>query len=415
MASLQNLYIPKTYTGTARQEWVRYQLPDGYSDTAGPYPLCIVWHSYSRTPLEIETDSTWPQECNSRGWIFIAPMCYDQVNFSCLDAHHHVTRAVEYLINVQGWSIDTNKIYHVGFSMGATGALNYVSRHIAIGSGYYPAAGVAIVAPVLDLKDAFNQNDLGVFTYAPWLIGGTPADHEYRYKQASPMKMTNNVYVLDHSPARNLMFGLPIWHSYAGDDTSYNRLVQNQQLKALLQAIGASYREEYTAQGGANKHSWSLMNETDAAGYLSVFSLSSQDRASVTFIADRESKFHWISIKQPALGPNEREFSKIIASASDANNKITVTLSYHISEFKIDTVQSGISGPDHTSGIMRLDFAQGNPGAQTIIFTDIPTSPSSIENGTGVPFSNWSHDAVTDELSIQRSAGQGLDLAIYFP
>lgn len=414
--------LDRSVTGTGKTEYIEYQLPPGYNPGGPGHPLLVGWHAYGRTPGSVEALSDYFDEAMAREWVYLAPTAYDPYHFSCQEAHIHTFKAIQYLVETLGINIDVKRIYHVGWSMGAAGALAFASKYLGTGAGRYPAAGVVAVCPIPAMRHSLESGDPGPRVYMPRVFGNTYGmqdlaetlvpwsklgDFDFNYKRASALWLTpGGVYWTDHSLARNLACGIPIWLTYALDDeyaAHPHHQVQFAQLHGLLNSLGMPYTHDQKATGG---HEFDLADATAALDWIDNYSTDDLDESDISFVSDRNDLYFWITLNNAAPGA----FPRADAVANVGGNKITISFLYATNMIRIHTDASGIPG---SSSTMYFELTHPGGGAMTFVFEDIAIEPTGILDD-GSPFTAWSYDAHLQELTINRASTETLDLTISF-
>lgn len=134
-----NIGTPPIYDGPeVHDELVCLVLPWGFPDNYGG-ELMVAWHGSTYADpndsiLDVFNCPDFVTYCYLNNIVLLAPLCKDPHHFGDRKAQKHCTYAISWLRNIvknncPNTPIDTEKIYMVGFSMGAGPALSYACRH----------------------------------------------------------------------------------------------------------------------------------------------------------------------------------------------------------------------------------------------------------------------------------------------
>lgn len=396
--SYYSAIIPATQTGTGSSESIWYMEPSGYNPGGAAHPLMVCWHGYDHTAYSVISDSFVDEECEERNWIFLSITGVHEFNFGFLKAQQHCTAAIDYLINDLGLNIDVNRIYMAGYSMGATGATSYANRHLSFDEGY-PVAGLILVAGAFDLAHAYNLGDPGVKFWLPQLLGGTPLEVPFAYKQISTLTVSAPEYILDESMGQNLRHNMPIYITYAGNDPLTYVPVHNQILINMLSHVGANYMVNYFPFS-TNPHHWQLLDVEEAFDYVETYSLGTRETESIGFLADRTGQFLWADVETDATDT----FAVISATADAAANKLTVAQSINTKKLIVDCDWTGLAAAD----ALTVDYESSYTNQQTISLAPIAEPTYVVDSITGVLYSGYDYDAPSETISL--SAESPIDL-----
>lgn len=400
--TLELVKIPASLTGTGYPEWIEYQKPAGYDPYGPPCPLIVCWHGYGQSVLSVSIDSLIDEECYTRGWIFLAITGVQQNNFGYLPAQQHCTVAIDYLINTVRLNVDLNRIYMAGYSMGGIGAASYASRHMSAEEGY-PVAGLILVASIHDLTDIYNQADPGGQYWLTTLLGDNPANLPFSYKQISTLFIENNTYAADASMGQNLRHNLPVFVTYAGNDTLSYGPYQNEIFVNMLNDLGAAYQLDYYPTH-ATPHDWLLLDVDKAFDFVEAYALGDQQTDTIAILADRDAKFYWTECVQTAADT----FSKIIGEVDGMSNELHIHEAANLDGLNVDCAWTGLG--DHQP--LNLTFSSSSPLQQEITLSPIATEPAYIVDGTGVLHPDYSFSG--GKISILRPPSALLDLKVSF-
>jgi len=319
------VYLAPESTGTNRPERFILQIPSGFDADSDPVPLLIAWHSYSRTPLEILAETKYAEEADARGWLFMCPEYFFQVNFGHPRGLHHVDASINHIHLADGalegysdWDhpsspyeggdlppveppeiysippIDYNRVYSVGFSSGGGAALAHAARttrpNTALELGPMAGvrtAGVASLAGTLSMVDAWHnggEDIQGLLENENLGFGGPPSELPFQYQQAGVADIDPSTYgtLKDTTLARNLLGAVPTYLAWGRDDLDH-RFMVHREFEAWLLSMG--WPNEGPGELEHGGHSWALVEESVVCAWLSQQTASTPLKA--TILADR--------------------------------------------------------------------------------------------------------------------------------
>jgi polyhydroxybutyrate depolymerase len=294
-------------TGTSIGEFFYYQIPTSYDGTT-PLPLVIGYHGYNVSAASVWNQTTIDEECENRGWLFLAPTGIDSKVFGSVPGQMNVEAAIHWMQD--NYLVDVDRIYMIGFSMGGGVVTNFASRH-RDPDGIMIAA-IACVSGTYDwtLTYQFTSPDGKTIMEHPLNFGGTPTAFPFNYQQCStlfanlgsypPAPGTNNASI---SMGDNL-HSTPLYLTWDSGDTLVEKpQLMGPQLKSLVLAAGGAAQSVEVSgtvdptSGNPAPHSWAVLNEVDVFDF---FSDKSVDRtpAVVKAQCDRDETVAWFEAKQ---------------------------------------------------------------------------------------------------------------------
>lgn len=172
-------------TETTYVEAIRYQIPVDYDPQGPARPLVVAYHGFGTSANSVSNQSTVDEECNARGWFYLAPTGLDDQLFGTPIVQQHVRVAIQWMLDT--FNIDPDRIYMVGFSMGGGIVTSFASRH-RDPQGIMIAA-VGTVAGTFDwaLTYARSPNDLKTLMHHELNFGGPPSTELFAYQASSTL------------------------------------------------------------------------------------------------------------------------------------------------------------------------------------------------------------------------------------
>ena len=255
-----------TGTNTGLNEFIYYQVPDDYFPEGEPIPLVIAYHGFGGSANSVGLLSTIDEECNTRGWLYLSVTGGDDQLFGSRICQANVDAAVQWML--ANFNVDHDRIYMVGFSMGAGVTASFTARHRDPTGLMIAATGY--VAGTYDLVAGYNTGTSGIQAWMvnPFNFGGPPASKLFAYLQASTMYHDPATYLPlpgtllpELSMARNL-HDVPAYFVWDALDTVTLVTPHNPVMVSFLQSLGATVDSNQVVSQG-NPHHWSILDEAD--------------------------------------------------------------------------------------------------------------------------------------------------------
>jgi len=371
-------FVPQT----GKNEKIEYIIPSNYNPI-NSHNIIVCWHGFSSSHKSVSILSSIDEECEIRNWIFLSILGVHDLNYGMPKSQIHCTAAIDYMINSAddglgntGVNIDTDRIYMTGFSMGGNGAGSYVSRHMSEAAGY-PIAGLILVSSLLDLTDAYNK-DNAAFTYLPnsQVLGGTPTQIPFEYKQVSVIYLDQGVMDEDQSMGQNVRNKIPVYLTYVEDDPLVYLIEQNEEYLAYLNTIPSInlFTRIYPTGTVVDPHSWLNLDVDQAFDFISQYSLEDQEADDPSILCDRTAKFRYIEIEKETTG-TQKVFSRIECSvdcpvASD-DVSVDVSEASNLDSILIDGAIVGFRTQLKDFSNLTVDYHSSTTIAQDLNLSDV--------------------------------------------
>ncbi|MFH1999490.1 MAG: hypothetical protein ABIK28_07415 [Planctomycetota bacterium] len=392
--------IPASYTGTGLPEWIHYQIPDAY-DPGGPgCPLLVCWHAFYQSCKSVAEASQIDESCNERGWIYLSITGATKIQLSSLLAQTHCEKAIQYMEEVLALNIDPDRIYMAGLSGGGLAAASYTARHL--NPERHRVAGVIMVAAAHDLIDLYNR-DPDMPYWLEQVLGGSPADLPFEYKQIGTLFLQNNSYVVNESMGINLAHHLPVFVAYAENDPNLIIPEQNAIFIEMLNDMQASYFLDYYVNA-PDPHSWNLLDVEAALDYIGAYTLNDEETKSIHIVADRDEKFYWAEVIQEMA----RAFSELKGHVDAVQNRLDVE---EATDTEVLTVDMAITGLTEEKPL-GIRFQSSSPEQQTLKLAPVSIAPTFVVDPQGTLFKDWFFDP--QGLTLTRQPFESLDLYISY-
>jgi acetyl esterase/lipase len=268
-------FIPMGHggTGTDKNEIFEYQLGNDYDEFGAPHPLVVAYHGYGASHSSVAAQSTIDEECNTRGWVYMAPTGIDDQLFGSPVSQQNTQAAIQWMLD--NWNIDPDRIYMVGFSVGAGIVSNFTARR-RDPDGMMIAA-VGIVSGTYDWTMSYVNGSapLQALLENFYNFGGSPTTYPFRYKRSSDLYFRAGTYPPlpgtvepEDSMATNLG-STPVYHTWDTGDWLPEAEAQNPVMGTILSGLGGTYMQ-VTTSGTVDPntllpapHSWAVLDEVD--------------------------------------------------------------------------------------------------------------------------------------------------------
>jgi acetyl esterase/lipase len=399
-------------TGTDKDELFWYQVPGGY-DAGGPaVPLLIAYHGYGSSANSVATETSLDEECNARGWLYVAPTGIDDQLFGSPVSQANTASAVQWMLD--HYHVDANRIYMVGFSMGGGITANFTAHRRDPGS--WMIAAIGIVSGTFDWTMSWT---MGTPSLKTWLenaynFNGTPAAQAFAYQRSSGLYFTAGTYpplpgTLDASLSMAVNLGsTPTFVTWDLADTLPEVRKQEPVFTSLMASLGGVI-ESHPVTGTPVTHSWDVLNEPLLFDFFAQHTL---DRAPASFhaLADGDVAVSWATLLQHT----PQSFSRLDGAAALGPATLAVTGLDNLAQLALHADLAGIPGPgplrvvagsvDSTPTLLRYDGLGAPPAwfADTATGALLPGDSSDpVSNALLFPLlagATWQADLVTQPL-----------------
>ncbi|MCB9897568.1 MAG: hypothetical protein H6825_06175 [Planctomycetes bacterium] len=409
-ALLVSTTIPSSETGTGKQEPIQYQLPSSPSES--PYPLIVAYHGFGNSVSTTAAQTVIDEYCELYGWAFLAVTGIDDKLFGSPVSQQNTEAAIEWMLAHS--DADPDRIYMVGFSMGAGVVTNFAARH-RDPDGVMIAA-VATVSGSFDWTMCWTMDPtVQSWLLNPWNFGASPASDPFAYQFSSALYFDPSTYPPvpgTHDPlyamARNLV-DTPVYATWDTADTITYLPSQNAELVAWLGALGSVASRtvsdtEDPSSGGPATHSWAVMDPDELFGFFDGKSVERRP-ASFSVLAEEDRAVSWIDLVQETPGA----FSEFDGSAFPDTGTLWVNQSSNLASATVDLVAAGLDG----ASPLHLQAASTDGLGTRIGLTGLAHWPGyALDTGTGDPLDGLEWDAATRTLFVPVPAWGAIDVEV---
>ncbi|MDP6538191.1 MAG: hypothetical protein QF903_06195 [Planctomycetota bacterium] len=395
-----NVY-PLTFndTGTTWQEPVLLGVPRVPLPSA---PLLVMFHSFGISESDCVENTGLMKRALDRGWYVLAPRGAHDMNFGIPYSQANIEFVLDWLVGFL--SIDTSRIYGVGFSMGGGGVTSYAARHLdptrpMLAAVANHTGGVSVA------HTYWNESSLVQDILENLLMfGASPAIDPFAYSQVSAIDVDPVSGAVDPTTdmARNLA-GIPFRTSYATLDPLAYLMVQSAVFHDWMTALPASSTE---VQIDAAEHAWTTLDETAVLDFLESKTLAIPRGGTHRLLADREGVWMHFTVEQDAADA----FTPLRWNLDASLNRLIVDQTENLARITADTASLGL---DTQVPLTVIPGTQDGLGEE-LRLTGYGTMPSNVlRNGQAT--SDWAYDANTGTVTLFESSAAGYPQWVIVP
>jgi pimeloyl-ACP methyl ester carboxylesterase len=404
--TLIDAVLDKAITGTGFDEYYQYQLPPGYDSNGPGVPLLIAYHGFGSSAAGVSLQTTLDEMCALRGWVYLAVTGVDDKLFGTAVSQQNIDALVNLFL--QSYAIDADRIYMVGFSVGAGVVCNYAARH-RDPDGIMIAA-VGLVAGSYDWTTVYNMEPSAhTLLLNPYNFGATPTDAPFAYQAYSALHFASGSYPpspgtlqSELSLATNLA-DIPLYISWDSGDSLTYLPGQSSRLQALMDDLDAEIMvDEVTGtvhpiDGTPATHSWAVLDEAQLFHFLDGRQVDRHPtELDVQLAGDSATGFLGITQRTPGA------FSYVTARVQSGSKRLLVERLANAQATVLDLEHAGLTGlwPIH------VETPDAEPGGLTLAVRDPSSLPGYlVDEATGelLPGTEWDPD--TGMISVDILGG----------
>ena len=368
------------------------------SNPVQPTPVLVLFHGYGETPQDVLDNSDFFEMGMKRGWIVVAPLGAHTYNYGIEYSQLNVEAALALLAGTiapsVGMTVDADRFYAVGFSMGGGGAASFVARHADTSDGLH-FAGAAIHTGSTSLSYTYWSTPSIQSTFdSPVMFGGPPSDpaltFDYTRCSATDISWATGLADSTTDMVRNLTH-MPALSYYADQDPNTTLIAQTTTTHHQFRKRGGKGRLLHSP---STKHDWQTLKERRV---FRMFRQAFQAPTALTrTLADRDGDWHGFNVTQAAA----RIFSPFRWVIQPQVNRFVVDEVANIQSLRLASPTWVGLNPDAN---LELVFNSADGVPLEIVIGEIDDQPSDVWLG-GVSTSSWSYDAATKELTLFENA-----------
>jgi acetyl esterase/lipase len=404
-------WIPASVTGTGLGEAFQYQVPPDYLPKGPARPMLIAWHGFGTSCKSVALQTTLDEQCASWGWIYLSVTGVDDKLFGPPVAQHNAETAIDWMLD--HFNVDRDRIYMVGFSMGAGVVANFAARHRDPDG--LMIAGVGLVSASLDWTMTWHGDSaVQVWLNNPWNFGGPPATYPFRYQRSSDLHFDPASYPpapgvsLDTLAMAQNLHATPAYITWDTGDTLAYLPPQSEQLGAHLADWGAPVTLRPKAgtvnpsTGAPAPHSWAVLDEEELFNVLAPLAVQ-RVPGSFEALLERDTTVAFASVTQRV----PEAFTWISGSTDAAGARVEVHGVVNAREVAVSATQAGLAGV----WPLRVQASSADAEGFVLRITGCDTPPGYLlqaQGGALVP--GVESDPATDSLLLTVPAGASVDV-----
>jgi len=382
-------HITFSDTGTIWQEPFLLGIPEY---PLAPAPLLVMFHSYGHTEWDCYYNTGLMKRALERGWYVVAPRGAHQYNFGIPYSQTNTEFVLDWVTTV--FSVDPNRVYGVGFSMGGGGVTSYAARHLDAAHARF-AAVVNHTGGVSVANTYWNSLDTSIFD-DPLMFGGSPALYPFKYSQVSAIDLDPSTLTVDPDTdmARNLKH-VPFETWYAVGDPIAYLLQQSDAFHAWLSAIpGISS----LVQVQAFEHTWATLDEVAVLDFLASKRLRLPSFGTHRLMADRDGRWMHFTIEQ--------DYPDVLTpfrwNSDPSLNRFILDSTQNLRHLRVGARTIGL---DTSANLTVIPGTQdGLP--EEIEIQGYVTIPSQVYRN-GLPTTDWAWDPQMKSVTLFESSAAG--------
>lgn len=387
-----SIYIPPTPVGVER-------------------PMLVAFHGFNVSHLDIWANTSFISECQARDWILIAPYSRNlaptgpgssQISFGSAQSQLHVKAVIDYVR--ENFSVDRDRIYGVGFSMGGGAVMSYAARHRDPERGAF--AAVVNHTGTVSLRHTYDNVSLNLQSLMRRIFNGAPAFTPFEYARVSSIDLDSfgNLVPGSRHMATNLA-GVPVRTYYGIGDSEQYLVDQSIALDSFMSGISSNFElialpANCTAQ--QQGHCWNTIDETEVCDWLAQQSLPAPGPVGQV-VADRNARWGNLRVEPTSMG----DFASLDYSVSTSQSSIRLLGTVNVDEVELDLVDVGLSA----SAPFSLRCGSADSTGDRILVNGLSAPPQDVlRNGISLGQdcqgggSAWCFDATTGTLRIEETS-----------
>jgi pimeloyl-ACP methyl ester carboxylesterase len=368
-------------------------------------PLLVVFHKFGTSQKDMIVNTDFAAEAGRQGWYAVCPLAANTQHFASTVSQFHTEAVIQDML-LRFPLIDRNRIYAVGFSMGAGGVSNYVARHLDPAKPML--AAMITMSGGFALKDTyFNDPPARPFLDFWFGSGAAGSADPFRLARSSVLnydQVTGAVFP-DEDLARNLTH-VPFQILRAFHEGVPYVPRQCDELAAHMPSLGVvpgpTFDYQIVPFGlEVYDHRWAMIDETWACNWLAQFSLTLPTTAKT--LADQDGVYFHFYVEQDVANA----FTPFEWSLDAPNNAFSLHRTSNLKRLAVDSLGAGLN----TSLPLNVALSTADGLPDEVIFTGVPVAPSAVTRD-GFATSSWSYNALAFELTLTELDGTPHDWLI---
>jgi len=392
-ASIQKGMLPKGVyevtlpnTGTGWEEKFLIGVPTG---PLNPAPLLVVFHGYGEEHTHMVTKTSYFQEGMARGWIVLAPLGAHKYNYAIDYAQENVELALTWAATYL--TLDPDRFYGVGFSMGGGMAASFAARHQETFGPRF--AAVAVHSGTCSMRDVYWSANDKTLLEDQLMFGGSPDQHPFRYVTASTIDLDTITGNVDQGSdmVRNLRHA-PLYHFLAQNDPNTFLINQTQGNHDQAQLRGC---DSILTASDDSVHQWWTLEEAVVLDWFEPKTFQGPaDGQQTRILADRNARWFDIYVEQTQAG----ELTPFRLTSVAASNRIYLDEIANASRLSVDPELLGLD--DAAPLELIVNNTDGLP--LEFVLEGYDQAPTDVWRG-GASTGSWSYDAANKTVHLYEA------------
>ncbi|MEM9801518.1 MAG: hypothetical protein AAGA20_14420 [Planctomycetota bacterium] len=290
-----------------------------------PAPLLVHFHARQGAHFEVGLYTEFMAEAESRGWYLVCPDQDVQGVNGTTYGSPAAQRRVEAVLDwaVATLSVDEDRIYAYGFSMGGGDVLSYAAQHLDPSSVVF--AAVAQNAGTLSLTAEYRDSPVAASELVR-SFGVTPGEDRFAYVRASSLDYDPLFDLLHRNAAVNLA-STPAQSWFSTNE------------RALIRGFGDDMdlllEDHDSITGPSNSHRWDTFDFTALCDWFAAQSLVIPQSGRI--LAAHDGRYHDVWIHRP----NPGEFGRVTFDVSSPN-LLRFTEMENVDRLRVDALVTGV-------------------------------------------------------------------------
>jgi len=344
----------------------------------GPAPMLVAFHRYGVSHADAFLTTQFPQECERRGWYFVAPLGGHQRHFSSLVSQINTQRVLEFVCS--RYAIDQERIYGVGFSMGGGAVATYAARHLDPDAPHFAAiinhSGTVSIAHAFAAEPDDDDADDGpapgganleASDLIEYWNGGNPATSSYSFNRDSTIDLDPSTGLVgpDTDLARNLGC-MKVMTVLATGDTNPYISTQTQAWLGQLAERGVDNTFISVPYVG---HSWNALDAYAACDWLDPIRWTEPTHGNE--LADEDGQaIHRFRVDQDQTG----QFTPFQWLADATANRLTIWATSNLRRVTVDAQALGLA----YVGTLKWNQNSSDKTDDELVLTNLPYQPALV-------------------------------------
>ena len=361
-------------------------------------PLLVMFHKFGTSQLDMTVYTGFPGELGNQGWYGLCPLAANTQHYGSLQSQVHMEAAIQDAL-LRYPMIDRNRIYAVGFSMGAGAVANYAARHVDPAKPMI--AAMIAMSGGFALEHTYYSDPPARIYLDFWFGNGTPGSATpFNMARSSVINfdpLTFQVYS-DEDLARNITH-IPLHIVRAMDEKIAYLPRQCDVMAAHMQSLGATVGPNFDYKfvpfgHDVYDHRWSMLDDHWACEWLKPKTLTLPTSART--LADHDGIYFNFYVEQDA--PNAFTPFRWVLDA--ANNALHLSATANLRRLSVDTLAAGLN----PALPLHVDFSTADGLADEVVFTSVLAAPTSVSRD-GNATNSWSYNSAAHELTLTEIDG----------